>query len=179
MQFSIPMPKSGRDAITKNLVLREDQLPQKYLHPKTKKKASKAVSNYRNSNGGKEHFDLIIVWFFFLLFREMSILYQTMCSWTITVIKRHHCSLQWEKLWRFSVRNGTLMITITRVLCTDLFVSTPYQASLLWEQLYCGYICYFMNYTFGSVLFFIFFRIDFQTFTHAFGTVLVSILLFF
>ncbi|KAJ4902558.1 Nin one binding (NOB1) Zn-ribbon like [Raphanus sativus] len=41
-KFSIPMPKSGRDAITKNLVLREDQLPQKYLHPKTKKKASKA-----------------------------------------------------------------------------------------------------------------------------------------
>ncbi|CAH2080028.1 unnamed protein product [Thlaspi arvense] len=40
-KFSIPMPKSGRDAITKNMVLREDQLPQKYLHPKTKKKASK------------------------------------------------------------------------------------------------------------------------------------------
>ncbi|KAG2325176.1 hypothetical protein Bca52824_007904 [Brassica carinata] len=45
-KFSIPMPKSGRDAITKNLVLREDQLPQKYLHPKTKKKASKPVIFY-------------------------------------------------------------------------------------------------------------------------------------
>ncbi|KAJ4876216.1 Nin one binding (NOB1) Zn-ribbon like [Raphanus sativus] len=45
-KFSIPMPKSGRDAITKNLVLREDQLPQKYLHPKTKKKASKAGDEY-------------------------------------------------------------------------------------------------------------------------------------
>ncbi|ESQ35709.1 hypothetical protein EUTSA_v10009994mg [Eutrema salsugineum] len=40
-KFSIPMPKGGRDAITKNLVLREDQLPEKFLHPKTKKKASK------------------------------------------------------------------------------------------------------------------------------------------
>ncbi|KAJ0260658.1 RNA-binding NOB1-like protein [Hirschfeldia incana] len=45
-KFSIPMPKSGRDAITKNLVLREDQLPQKYLHPKTKKKASNAGDEY-------------------------------------------------------------------------------------------------------------------------------------
>ncbi|XP_018446233.2 RNA-binding NOB1-like protein [Raphanus sativus] len=45
-KFSIPMPKSGRDAITKNLVLREDQLPQKYLHPKTKKKASKPGDEY-------------------------------------------------------------------------------------------------------------------------------------
>ncbi|WZZ65921.1 hypothetical protein YC2023_077291 [Brassica napus] len=44
--FSIPMPKSGRDAITKNLVLREDQLPQKHLHPKTKKKASKPGDEY-------------------------------------------------------------------------------------------------------------------------------------
>ncbi|KAF8103308.1 hypothetical protein N665_0188s0247 [Sinapis alba] len=45
-KFSIPMPKSGRDAITKNLVLREDQLPQKYLHTKTKKKASKPGDEY-------------------------------------------------------------------------------------------------------------------------------------
>ncbi|ESQ46837.1 hypothetical protein EUTSA_v10027696mg [Eutrema salsugineum] len=45
-KFSIPMPKSGRDAITKNLVLREDQLPQKFLHPKTKKKASKPGDEY-------------------------------------------------------------------------------------------------------------------------------------
>ncbi|XP_013588734.1 PREDICTED: RNA-binding protein NOB1-like [Brassica oleracea var. oleracea] len=45
-KFSMPMPKSGRDAITKNLVLREDQLPQKYLHPKTKKKASKPGDEY-------------------------------------------------------------------------------------------------------------------------------------
>ncbi|KAK1353338.1 putative Nin one binding (NOB1) Zn-ribbon, ribonuclease, PIN domain-containing protein [Heracleum sosnowskyi] len=37
-KFSLPMPQGGRDAITKNPVLREDQLPQKFLYPKTKKK---------------------------------------------------------------------------------------------------------------------------------------------
>lgn len=42
-QFSLPLPQGGRDAITKNLILREDQLPQKYLYPKTKKKANKKV----------------------------------------------------------------------------------------------------------------------------------------
>lgn len=40
-RFSLPLPQGGRNAITKNPVLREDQLPQKYLHPKTKKKAHK------------------------------------------------------------------------------------------------------------------------------------------
>ncbi|XP_062027633.1 RNA-binding NOB1-like protein [Rosa rugosa] len=40
-RFSLPLPQGGRNAITKNPVLREDQLPQKYLHPKTKKKANK------------------------------------------------------------------------------------------------------------------------------------------
>ncbi|CAM8990501.1 unnamed protein product [Rhodiola kirilowii] len=37
-KFSLPMPQSGRDAITKNPVLREDQLSHKLLYPKTKKK---------------------------------------------------------------------------------------------------------------------------------------------
>ncbi|KAL2547528.1 Nin one binding (NOB1) Zn-ribbon like [Forsythia ovata] len=37
-KFSLPLPQGGRDAITKNPVLREDQLPQKFLYPKTKKK---------------------------------------------------------------------------------------------------------------------------------------------
>ncbi|XVF13149.1 hypothetical protein REPUB_Repub08aG0183300 [Reevesia pubescens] len=37
-KFSLPLPQGGRDAITKNLILREDQLPQKFLYPKTKKK---------------------------------------------------------------------------------------------------------------------------------------------
>ncbi|KAG6418864.1 hypothetical protein SASPL_121070 [Salvia splendens] len=37
-QYSLPLPQGGRDAITKNPILREDQLPQKFLYPKTKKK---------------------------------------------------------------------------------------------------------------------------------------------
>ncbi|KAE8658512.1 actin-depolymerizing factor 1-like [Hibiscus syriacus] len=40
-KFSLPLPQGGRDAITKKLILREDQLPQKFLYPKTKKKANK------------------------------------------------------------------------------------------------------------------------------------------
>jgi hypothetical protein len=44
VQFSLPLPQGGRDAIAKNLILREDQLPQKFLYPKTKKKANKQVS---------------------------------------------------------------------------------------------------------------------------------------
>ncbi|CAD6252179.1 unnamed protein product [Miscanthus lutarioriparius] len=36
-KFSLPMPQGGRAAITKNPILREDQLPQKVLHPKVKK----------------------------------------------------------------------------------------------------------------------------------------------
>ncbi|KAG0461999.1 hypothetical protein HPP92_020475 [Vanilla planifolia] len=37
-KYSIPLPQGGRDAITKNLILREDQLPRKLLYPKIKKK---------------------------------------------------------------------------------------------------------------------------------------------
>ncbi|KAK9271876.1 hypothetical protein L1049_002241 [Liquidambar formosana] len=36
-KYSLPLPQGGRDAITKNPILREDQLPQKFLYPKTKK----------------------------------------------------------------------------------------------------------------------------------------------
>ncbi|XP_037452013.1 RNA-binding protein NOB1-like [Triticum dicoccoides] len=36
-KFSLPMPQGGRDAVIKNPILREDQLPQKVLHPKSKK----------------------------------------------------------------------------------------------------------------------------------------------
>lgn len=36
LQFSLPLPQGGRDAITKNPILREDQLPQKFLYPKKK-----------------------------------------------------------------------------------------------------------------------------------------------
>ena len=44
LQFSLPLPQGGRDAITKNPILREDQLPQKFLYPKTKKKNKQVVS---------------------------------------------------------------------------------------------------------------------------------------
>ncbi|WJX47978.1 hypothetical protein P8452_34605 [Trifolium repens] len=40
-KFSLPLPQGGRDAMTKNIILREDQLPQRVLHPKTRKKANK------------------------------------------------------------------------------------------------------------------------------------------
>jgi len=43
VQFSLPLPQGGRDAATKNPILREDQLPQRVLYPKTKKKTSKQV----------------------------------------------------------------------------------------------------------------------------------------
>ncbi|BFG31703.1 hypothetical protein CerSpe_179770 [Prunus speciosa] len=49
-RFSLPLPQGGRDAITKNLVLREDQLPQKFLHPKTKKKANKEGDDVFTTN---------------------------------------------------------------------------------------------------------------------------------
>ncbi|KAL8064225.1 hypothetical protein ABFX02_01G076400 [Erythranthe guttata] len=37
-KFSIPSPQGGREGVTKNPILREDQLPQKFLYPKNKKK---------------------------------------------------------------------------------------------------------------------------------------------
>ncbi|KAK8960400.1 hypothetical protein KSP40_PGU011278 [Platanthera guangdongensis] len=40
-KFSLPLPQGGRDAITKNLILREDQLPHRLLYPKLKKKSNK------------------------------------------------------------------------------------------------------------------------------------------
>ncbi|KAI3453698.1 hypothetical protein Pfo_010361 [Paulownia fortunei] len=36
--FTLYLPRGGRDAVTKNPILREDQLPQKFLYPKIKKK---------------------------------------------------------------------------------------------------------------------------------------------
>ncbi|KZV16087.1 hypothetical protein F511_24880 [Dorcoceras hygrometricum] len=38
LEFSLPLPQGGRDAVSKNPILREDQLPKKFLHPKIKKK---------------------------------------------------------------------------------------------------------------------------------------------
>ncbi|GLJ36547.1 hypothetical protein SUGI_0734430 [Cryptomeria japonica] len=39
-RYSIPLPKGGREAITKNPILREDQLAHKILYPKDKKKSA-------------------------------------------------------------------------------------------------------------------------------------------
>lgn len=54
-KFSLPMPQGGRDAITKNLILREDQLPQKYLYPKNKKKVNKEGDNFFTSDDIFKH----------------------------------------------------------------------------------------------------------------------------
>ncbi|XP_061373756.1 RNA-binding NOB1-like protein isoform X2 [Gastrolobium bilobum] len=45
-KFSLPLPQGGRDAVTKNLILREDQLPQRVLYPKTKKKTNKQDDDF-------------------------------------------------------------------------------------------------------------------------------------
>ncbi|KAK4260571.1 hypothetical protein QN277_003667 [Acacia crassicarpa] len=45
-KFSLPLPQGGRDAVTKNLILREDQVPQKLLYPKTKKKSNKLDDDF-------------------------------------------------------------------------------------------------------------------------------------
>ncbi|CAL5214790.1 unnamed protein product [Lathyrus oleraceus] len=58
-KFSLPLPQGGRNAVTKNVILREDQLPQRVLHPKTRKKANKDdeffgpddVFSHHNSKG--------------------------------------------------------------------------------------------------------------------------------
>lgn len=45
-KFSLPLPQGGRDAVSKNVILREDQLPQKFLYPKTKKKSTKQGDDF-------------------------------------------------------------------------------------------------------------------------------------
>ncbi|KAJ7952331.1 RNA-binding protein NOB1 [Quillaja saponaria] len=45
-KFSLPLPQGGRNAITKNPILREDQLPQKFLHPKNRKKANQQGDDF-------------------------------------------------------------------------------------------------------------------------------------
>ncbi|XP_058082531.1 RNA-binding NOB1-like protein [Magnolia sinica] len=49
-KFSLPLPQGGREAITKNLILREDQLPQKLLYPKFKKKPNKQGVEFLSSD---------------------------------------------------------------------------------------------------------------------------------
>lgn len=45
-KFSLPLPKGGRDGMAKNLILREDQLPSKYLNQKPKKKVNKEGDDF-------------------------------------------------------------------------------------------------------------------------------------
>ncbi|GKV23105.1 hypothetical protein SLEP1_g32881 [Rubroshorea leprosula] len=45
-KFSLPLPKGGRDGIAKNLILREDQLPSKFLKQKPKKKIDKQGDDF-------------------------------------------------------------------------------------------------------------------------------------
>ncbi|ONK80038.1 uncharacterized protein A4U43_C01F13110 [Asparagus officinalis] len=45
-KFSLPLPQGGRDAITKDMILREDQLPHKLLYPKAKKKTNKQDQDF-------------------------------------------------------------------------------------------------------------------------------------
>ncbi|KAI3703442.1 hypothetical protein L1987_73521 [Smallanthus sonchifolius] len=56
-KFSLPLPQGGRDAITKNPILREDQLPQKFLHPKTKKKNKEADDIFATNEMFTHHTD--------------------------------------------------------------------------------------------------------------------------
>jgi len=56
-KFSLPLPQGGREAITKNLILREDQLPQKFLHPKTKKKMNKQGDDIFTADDFGRHVD--------------------------------------------------------------------------------------------------------------------------
>nr|POF14487.1 hypothetical protein CFP56_15366 [Quercus suber] len=56
-KFSLPLPQGGREAIAKNLILREDQLPQKFLHPKTKKKMNKQGDDIFTANDFDRHVD--------------------------------------------------------------------------------------------------------------------------
>ncbi|XP_040986944.1 RNA-binding NOB1-like protein [Juglans microcarpa x Juglans regia] len=56
-KFSLPLPQGGRDAIAKNLVLREDQLPQKLLYPKTKKKINKQGDDFFTMDDFGDHSD--------------------------------------------------------------------------------------------------------------------------
>jgi len=44
VQYSLPLPKGGREGAATNPILREDQLPHRLLYPKAKKKSANAVS---------------------------------------------------------------------------------------------------------------------------------------
>ncbi|EPS69113.1 hypothetical protein M569_05652, partial [Genlisea aurea] len=54
-KFSLPLPRGGRDAVAKNPILREDQLPQKLLYPKMKKKNNQEDEFFIPDNVFKNH----------------------------------------------------------------------------------------------------------------------------
>ncbi|KAG6511502.1 RNA-binding NOB1-like protein [Zingiber officinale] len=56
-KFSLPLPQGGREAITKNLILREDQLPHKLLYPKSKKKTNKQGKEFLGADDIFSHAD--------------------------------------------------------------------------------------------------------------------------
>ncbi|CAH1453663.1 unnamed protein product [Lactuca virosa] len=56
-KFSLPLPQGGRDAITKNPILREDQLPQRFMHPKNKKKNKEADDIFATNEMFTHHTD--------------------------------------------------------------------------------------------------------------------------
>ncbi|XP_065621143.1 uncharacterized protein LOC136063989 [Quercus suber] len=56
-KFSLSLPQGGREAISKNLILHEDQLPQKFLHPKTKKKMNKQGDDIFTTDDFDRHVD--------------------------------------------------------------------------------------------------------------------------
>ncbi|GAB4834391.1 hypothetical protein Ancab_032645 [Ancistrocladus abbreviatus] len=53
--FSLPLPQGGREAMTKNPILSEDQLPHKFLYPKAKKAANKQEDDFFGSDAIFSH----------------------------------------------------------------------------------------------------------------------------
>ncbi|XP_059661764.1 RNA-binding NOB1-like protein [Cornus florida] len=56
-KFSLPLPQGGREAITKNPILREDQLPHRLLYPKKKKKSNQGDDIFMADNIFCHHTD--------------------------------------------------------------------------------------------------------------------------
>ncbi|CAA7390931.1 unnamed protein product [Spirodela intermedia] len=73
-KFSIPLPQGGRDGISKNLVLREDQVPRKLLYPKGKKKSNKQGIIHLSSSS--------LFAIFFLSFSQFRLLLSEDASFT-------------------------------------------------------------------------------------------------
>lgn len=96
LQYSLPLPQGGRDGITKNPILREDQLPQKFLYPKTKKKNKQVYChlpccivyfiNYSLSLSLRSPTNDLCV----LFCRKMTSLFRM--TFSVIMIRKLHCS---------------------------------------------------------------------------------------